>query len=88
MLSEARKVLVSELSSTLVTIASDVKIQVEFNPAEVLEYRLVGYENRMLAREDFNKTALPGARAVQYFPVPHRSQLRGRSLAQESTPRC
>jgi Ca-activated chloride channel homolog len=53
-LSEARKVLVSELSSTLVTIAKDVKIQVEFNPAEVLEYRLIGYENRMLAREDFN----------------------------------
>ena len=53
-LSEARKVLVSELSSTLMTIAQDVKIQVEFNPAEVLEYRLIGYENRMLAREDFN----------------------------------
>ncbi|MET0535294.1 MAG: VWA domain-containing protein [Steroidobacter sp.] len=53
-LSEARKVLVSQLSSTLFTIAKDVKIQVEFNPAEVLEYRLIGYENRMLAREDFN----------------------------------
>jgi Ca-activated chloride channel homolog len=53
-LSEARKVLVSELSSTLFTIAKDVKIQVEFNPATVLEYRLIGYENRMLAREDFN----------------------------------
>ncbi|MFL6549770.1 MAG: von Willebrand factor type A domain-containing protein, partial [Povalibacter sp.] len=51
---EARKVLVSELSSSLFTIAKDVKIQVEFNPAEVLEYRLIGYENRMLAREDFN----------------------------------
>jgi Ca-activated chloride channel family protein len=47
-------VLVSELSSTLFTIAKDVKIQVEFNPAAVLEYRLIGYENRMLAREDFN----------------------------------
>jgi Ca-activated chloride channel family protein len=53
-LSEARKVLVSELSSTLFTIAKDVKIQVEFNPSEVLEYRLIGYENRKLAREDFN----------------------------------
>ena len=53
-LSEARKVLVSELSSTLFTIANDVKIQIEFNPAAVLEYRLIGYENRMLAREDFN----------------------------------
>src|SRR5688572_4065143 len=53
-LGEARKVLVAELSSTLFTIAKDVKIQVEFNPAQVAEYRLVGYENRMLAREDFN----------------------------------
>jgi Ca-activated chloride channel family protein len=53
-LSEARKVLVTELSSTLFTIAKDVKIQVEFNPAEVREYRLIGYENRMLAREDFD----------------------------------
>jgi len=53
-LSEARKVLVTELSSTLFTIAKDVKIQVEFNPAEVREYRLIGYENRMLARDDFN----------------------------------
>jgi len=53
-LNEARKVLVSELSSTLFTIAKDVKIQVEFNPATVKEYRLIGYENRILAREDFN----------------------------------
>lgn len=53
-LSEARKVLVTELTSTLFTVARDVKIQIEFNPAEVREYRLIGYENRMLAREDFN----------------------------------
>jgi Ca-activated chloride channel family protein len=53
-LSEARKVLVSELSSTLYTIAKDVKIQIEFNPEAVVEYRLIGYENRMLAREDFS----------------------------------
>src|SRR5690606_25129536 len=46
--------LVTEASSTLETIARDVKIQVEFNPARVREYRLIGYENRMLAREDFN----------------------------------
>ena len=52
-LSEARKVLLEEASSTLVTIASDVKIQIEFNPAAVSEYRLIGYETRMLAREDF-----------------------------------
>ena len=52
-LSEARKVLLEETDSTLVTIARDVKIQVEFNPATVREYRLIGYETRMLAREDF-----------------------------------
>lgn len=51
---EARKVLGSELSSTLFTIAKDVKIQIEFNPAHVKEYRLIGYENRLLAEEDFN----------------------------------
>lgn len=51
---EGRKVLIEELSSTLHTIASDVKIQVEFNPANVSEYRLIGYENRALRREDFN----------------------------------
>jgi Ca-activated chloride channel family protein len=51
---EARKVLVKELGANLLTIAKDVKIQIEFNPAVVAEYRLIGYENRMLAREDFN----------------------------------
>ncbi len=53
-LSEARKVLVDEASSTLFTIAKDVKIQIEFNPAQVSEYRLIGYETRALKREDFN----------------------------------
>lgn len=53
-LNEARKVLVEEVSSTLNTIASDVKIQIEFNPDVVSEYRLIGYENRLLKREDFN----------------------------------
>ncbi len=53
-LSEAQKVLVDELGSTLMTIAKDVKIQVEFNPAVVSEYRLIGYVNRKLANEDFN----------------------------------
>jgi Ca-activated chloride channel family protein len=52
-LAEARKVLVEEMGSTLLTIARDVKIQVEFNPALVAEYRLVGYENRVLRNEDF-----------------------------------
>lgn len=53
-INEARKVLVNEFGSTLFTIAKDVKIQIEFNPAKVQAYRLVGYENRMLAAEDFN----------------------------------
>jgi Ca-activated chloride channel family protein len=53
-LNEAQKVLVDERHSTLQTIARDVKIQVEFNPATVAEYRLIGYENRALKREDFN----------------------------------
>lgn len=53
-LREGRKVLVKQLGSTLVTIAKDVKIQVEFNPKLVGSYRLVGYESRMLAKEDFN----------------------------------
>ena len=51
---EAEKVLVREVGATLMTIAKDVKIQVEFNPAKVSAYRLVGYENRLLAAEDFN----------------------------------
>lgn len=51
---EAKKVLVDEIGSTLFTIAKDVKLQIEFNPAKVKGYRLVGYENRMLNNEDFN----------------------------------
>lgn len=51
---EARKVLVNEVGATLQTIARDVKIQVEFNPAQVSAYRLIGYETRALNREDFN----------------------------------
>ena len=53
-INEARKVLVTEFGSTLFTIAKDVKIQIEFNPLKVQAYRLIGYENRMLAAEDFN----------------------------------
>jgi Ca-activated chloride channel family protein len=55
--SEARKVLVEQMTGTLVTIAKDVKIQVEFNPTQVAAYRLIGYENRVLAAEDFNNDA-------------------------------
>ncbi|MBL8259968.1 MAG: VWA domain-containing protein, partial [Candidatus Competibacteraceae bacterium] len=57
-LQEANKVLVEQMSATLLTIAKDVKIQIEFNPALVEEYRLIGYENRVLRREDFNNDAV------------------------------
>jgi len=53
-LHEARKVLVKEAGATLVTVAKDVKIQIEFNPANVAAYRLIGYENRLLRNQDFN----------------------------------
>ncbi|HLK29059.1 MAG TPA: VWA domain-containing protein [Puia sp.] len=53
-MSEAKKVLVNEFGSTLFTIAKDVKIQIEFNPTHVQAYRLIGYENRIMASEDFN----------------------------------
>ncbi|TIX50615.1 vWA domain-containing protein [Alteraurantiacibacter aquimixticola] len=55
---EARKVLSEEMASTLFTIAHDVKIQVEFNPAKVSQYRLIGYENRALREEDFDNDAV------------------------------
>ena len=57
-LQEANKALVEQMSATLLTIAKDVKIQIEFNPAQVEEYRLIGYENRMLRREDFSNDAV------------------------------
>src|SRR5256885_8813448 len=53
-LQEARKVLDEQMAGTLMTIAKDVKIQVEFNPARVGAYRLIGYENRLLRTQDFN----------------------------------
>jgi Ca-activated chloride channel family protein len=56
-LDEARKVLVREMDATLVTVAKDVKLQVEFNPRQVAAYRLIGYENRRLDDEDFNDDA-------------------------------
>src|SRR6185436_21128230 len=51
---EARKVLVDQAGATLVTIAKDVKLQIEWNPAKVQAFRLIGYENRVLAHQDFN----------------------------------
>ena len=56
-ISEAKKVLVQEFAGTLYTIAKDVKLQLEFNPDQVESYRLIGYENRMLAKEDFDNDA-------------------------------
>jgi Ca-activated chloride channel family protein len=53
-ITEAHKALVSEFGGTMFTVAKDVKLQIEFNPAKVQAYRLIGYENRILAKEDFN----------------------------------
>lgn len=55
---EAEKLLVEQVNGTLVTVAKDVKLQVEFNPAQVARYRLIGYEKRLLAKEDFNNDAV------------------------------
>jgi len=57
-MAEARRVFLHDLMGTLVTIARDVKIQVEFNPARVRGYRLLGYANRMLRKEDFSNDAV------------------------------
>jgi Ca-activated chloride channel family protein len=62
---EARKVLGAQIGGTLVTIAKDVKIQVEFNPAAASAYRLIGYENRILRDEDFNDDTKDAARSAQ-----------------------
>ncbi len=56
-INEARKALVEEIGGTLLTVAKDVKLQIEFNPEQVEGYRLIGYENRILAHEDFNNDA-------------------------------
>ena len=86
-LQEGRRVLVDEMSATLLTIAKDVKIQIEFNPAQVAEYRLIGYEKRMLKREDFNNDTVDageigaGANVTAIYEItpagfsgrPHRS---------------
>jgi Ca-activated chloride channel family protein len=57
-LDEAKKLLVEQVGGTLVTVAKDVKVQVEFNPAQVQAYRLVGYDDRVLKKEDFNNDAI------------------------------
>ena len=66
---EAQKVLVEEGGANLVTIAKDVKIQVEFNPAQVSEYRLIGYETRALNREDFNNDTVDAGEIGQGHTV-------------------
>ena len=83
---EARKVLVDEAKSTLFPIAKDVKIQIEFNPAVVSEYRLIGYESRMLRREDFQNDKVDagdvGSGHTVHRPVrDHASRLRCRAPA-------
>lgn len=97
-LNEARKVLVEQMSSTFQTIAKDVKIQIEFNPAYVSEYRLVGYENRTLAREDFNNDQVDagdigaGHSVTALYEIVFTSNKVGKRVdplryQQESTPR-
>ena len=87
---EAYRVLVTEMGSTLVTVAKDVKIQVDFNPDQVAEYRLVGYENRALANEDFNNDAKDAGEigaghhvTALYELVPAKAGGRGLEVAQK-----
>lgn len=83
-LQEGRRVLVDEMSATLLTIAQDVKIQVEFNPAQVQEYRLIGYEKRMLRREDFNNDKVDageigaGANVTAIYEITPKGSAAGR----------
>ena len=76
-ITEARKVLVEEMSGTLVTVAKDVKIQVDFNPARVEAYRLIGYENRVLAHRRFQQRCegrrRHGRRTYRHGPVRSRA---------------
>jgi Ca-activated chloride channel family protein len=83
---EARKVLVEEMSGTLVTIAKDVKIQVEFNPARVQSYRLIGYENRMLRKEDFNNDKVDAGEIGAGHTVTALYEIVPTSPATSSTP--
>ena len=62
---EASKVLVEQLTGSTITIAKDVKIQIEFNPAQIAAYRLLGYENRVLAAQDFNNDRRTPAKSAR-----------------------
>lgn len=81
---EGHKVLVEQMNATLVTIAKDVKVQIEFNPAHAAAYRLIGYEKRLLAKEDFNNDAKDAGEigaghtvTALYEVVPPGVQVRG-----------
>ena len=80
---EAEKLLVEQVNGTLLTIAKDVKLQVEFNPAQVASYRLIGYEDRLLKKEDFNNDAVDageigaGHTVTALYEIVPTSQVRG-----------
>ena len=81
-LQEARRVLVREADATLETVAKDVKFQVEFNPAHVAAWKLIGYENRVMAARDFNNDRKDGGEmgaghtvTVLYEVVPRRRRV-------------
>lgn len=89
-LAEARKVLVNEMGASLLTLAKDVKLQLEFNPDKVASYRLIGYENRLLAAEDFDNDAKDAGElgaghtvTALYELVPTESQTNERALNSE-----
>ena len=91
---EAYKVLVEEMGSTLVTVAKDVKIQVEFNPAKVGAFRLIGYENRIMAHKDFNDDTKDAGEigaghhvTALYELVPAGTEEASRRRTPSSTPR-
>ncbi len=91
---EARKVLVEQLTGSLITIAKDVKIQIELNPAEVASYRLIGYENRVMAAEDFRDDTKDAGEigaghtvTALYELVPARAQDSGDAPASEAADR-
>ena len=83
---EARKVFVDQMLGTLMTIAKDVKIQVEFNPGLVGAYRLIGYENRMLAKEDFNDDTKDAGEIGAGHSVTALYEILPPELAAETTP--
>ena len=75
-LNEAHKVFVDQISGTLFTIAKDVKIQIEFNPARIAEYRLIGYETRLLNETDFNNDKVDAGDIGSGTPSPRFTRSR------------